>query len=365
VSVAADSLDVVLTHLHSWPAVRRGGERYLHELAAGLVRAGHRATILSTSDHRHAGTVEAVPVQWLRRRNGPGRYGEFAPEVAFGAAAWLSIQRRRPDVWHALGTADAAAATVRSPLSPRRTVYTDLGVPVRHYRESRADLRLFRRVVSDIGCYVTLSEHAARELSEGFGRAAEIVPGGIRLDSFTPEPRDPRPTLLYSGTLSEPRKNIALLLSAAVALSKTEPDLQVWLSGPGDATELIASVPGADQVVTRVAMDSREELAHLYARAWVTVLASIDEAQGLVVIEALASGTPTVVRADGGGPPELVDATCAVVSGPSTADLRDALSEALALSQRPETAEACRTRAALYDWDQVIVPRLVAIYRAS
>lgn len=357
-------LHVVLTHLHSWPAVRRGGERYLHELGAGLVRAGHSASILSTSDRRHRGVIEGVPVQWLRSRRGPvGRYGEFAPEAAFAASCWLSCQRRRPDVWHALGTADAAAATLRTPLSRGASVYTDLGVPVRAYRESRQDIGLYHRVVEGIGRYVTLSEHAAHELSEGFGRSASVVPGGIRMSSFTPGPRDARPTLLYSGTLSEPRKKVADLLAAAVHLSRSIPQLQVWLSGPGDATALIRSVPGAEDVVTHVAMDTREELARRYAAAWVTVLASIDEAQGLVVIESLASGTPTVVRRDGGGPPELVDESCGVLSGPTTQDLSAALGEALALSEQPGIVDACRARAALYDWDEVIVPRLVGIYQ--
>jgi glycosyltransferase involved in cell wall biosynthesis len=320
---------------------------------------------LSTSDRPRTGEIEGVPVRWLRQRKGPDRYGEFAPEVAFAKAAWLSAQRRRPDVWHALGTADAAAAAVGTPISAPVSVYTDLGVPIQTYRELRADLGLFRRVVAGVGSYVTLSEHAAEHLRRGFGRDPEVVPGGIQLGAFTPAPRVPQPTLLYSGTLSEPRKKVAELLAAAVQLRRTVPNLQVWLSGPGDARALIAAVPGAEHIVTRAAMDSREELARMYAGAWVTVLASVDEAQGLVVIESLASGTPAVVRRDGGGPPELVDPECGVLSGPTTADLRSALADALELSSRPRTVEACRARAALYDWDTVIVPRLVSTYRRS
>jgi glycosyltransferase involved in cell wall biosynthesis len=358
-----DALNVLLTHEHSWPAVRRGGERYLHELAAGLVRAGHRASILATAPTPGASVIEGVPVRWVRPRKGPKRYGDFSSEAAFAAAAWITAQRRRPDIWHALGTADAAAATLGSPLSSHASVYTDLGVPVKAYREWRADIGLYRRVLSGIGAYVTLTEHCARELAAGFGRHAEVVPGGIRLDAFRPGPRDRRPTLLYSGTLAEPRKNVADLLAAAVQLQRTVPDLQVWLTGPGDAAAMVASVAGAEHVVTRAAMDSREELARMYASAWVTVLPSVDEAQGLVVIESLASGTPAVVRADGGGPPELVDASCGVLVGTTAEALAEALDEAQALSTRPDTSDACRTRAEVYDWDRVIVPRLVSTYR--
>ncbi|MEY2469223.1 MAG: hypothetical protein QOF21_1921, partial [Actinomycetota bacterium] len=31
---------ILLSHVYSWPEVRRGGERYLHELGAALVEAG-------------------------------------------------------------------------------------------------------------------------------------------------------------------------------------------------------------------------------------------------------------------------------------------------------------------------------------
>src|SRR4051812_3657868 len=118
-----ESLEVLLTHLHSWPAVRRGGERYLHELGAGLLRAGHRARIVSSSPEPHRGVVEGVPVRWLKARSGPKRYGDTAPDVAFAIGAWLDAQRRRPAVWHALGTADAAAATVATPWCRPASVY--------------------------------------------------------------------------------------------------------------------------------------------------------------------------------------------------------------------------------------------------
>ncbi|MFN2539310.1 MAG: glycosyltransferase family 4 protein [Mycobacteriales bacterium] len=357
---------MLLTHLHSWPATRRGGERYLHELAAGLARAGHRPIILSTAERRSRGAIEGVQVWWLKARPGPvKKYGEFAPEVAFAAACWVSAQRRRPDVWHALGTADAAAAAIGSPLLPGTSVYTDLGIPHRPYRASRQDFGLYRRVVEKIGTYVTLSEHAAFELSVGFGRSADVIPGGIRSAAFRPHPRDPNPTLLYSGALTEPRKNVALLLEAAVALRPQVPGLQVWLSGPGDAAALVGSVPGAEKVVTRARLDPRDELCRLYGAAWVTVLPSVDEAQGLVVLESLASGTPVVVRRDGGGPPEMVDESCAVLSGSTAQELGVAIVEALELAQRPEVVAACRTRAELYDWDRVIVPRLTSAYRSS
>jgi glycosyltransferase involved in cell wall biosynthesis len=85
------------------------------------------------------------------------------------------------------------------------------------------------------------------------------------------------------------------------------------------------------------------------------------EAQGLVVIESLACGTP-VVTLEGGAPSEVVapgvGATC-----PPTADgLAAACAEALRLAAKPETRAACRAHAAAWDWDTAIVPRTLEVY---
>src|ERR1700756_5307424 len=72
-------LRVLLTHTYCWPEVRRGAERYIHELGAALVDAGHEVQIIATAPHAAKGSVLDVPVQRLRRRDGPARYQEFGP----------------------------------------------------------------------------------------------------------------------------------------------------------------------------------------------------------------------------------------------------------------------------------------------
>src|SRR5439155_20665061 len=93
-------LRVLLTHTYCWPEVRRGAERYIHELGAALVDAGHDVQIIATAQRASKGTVLDVPVQRLRRRDGPTRYGEFSAEVAFGREALLRHVLDRLDVWH-------------------------------------------------------------------------------------------------------------------------------------------------------------------------------------------------------------------------------------------------------------------------
>lgn len=356
---------VLLTHVFCWPEVRRGGERYLHELAAALVRAGHDVEILSTAPEAARDDVLGVPVRRVRRRElRPDRYGQQAAEVAFGRQALVYAARRRFDVWHALGTADAAAATTLARSRRQlRTVYTDLGVPGWVSRTRRPDHALFRRVVDRVDDYLCLSDWAASYLAEGFGRPGTVLGAGIDLRAYRPAPRAPVPTILYSGSLLESRKNVPLLLDAVALLRRAVPDVQVRLSGPGDARELVAAAPAAARdAVVSVALDDRERLAELYATSWVTALPSVREAFGLAVVESLASGTPGVVRRDGGGSAELADGDTVVQAGPDAAALADALAQAIDLARQADIAERCRAAAQRYDWDTALVPRLLRSY---
>jgi glycosyltransferase involved in cell wall biosynthesis len=364
-TTSRESLRIVLSHAYCWPEVRRGGERYLHELAAALMRAGHRVQILSTAPTAGHTSVEGVPVTRLRTRSvAPKRFGAQADEVAFGVQAGLWMAPRTVDVWHALGVPDAAAASVLGAVRGFRSVTTDLGTSRKWFWDLRPDRRLHDVVVRRIDSYICLSRHAAAGLYEGWGRVAEVVGGGVALERFVPAAaRHDRPALLYSGTLTEPRKHLDVLLDAVAILRKDHPDVELWLSGPGDPSPLIAAAPAAARdAVVQMGVGHEDEQALRYGRAWVTVLPSENEAFGLALLESLACGTPIVALADGGGPADLIEPGVGVASGASAAELAEACERAFELARAPGTVDACRAVAARYDWDEAIVPRLETIY---
>lgn len=348
---------VLLTSVHSWPDVRRGGERYVHELSAALARAGHDVRVLSTGSTPGRSTELGVPVQRLPVRR-LRRFGGLDVEAAFGLQALgrlaPEVLGRRVDVVHATSTGDAAAAALLGRLSPVRTVFTDHGFPAAASRQARPDRRLHRYVVGHVDAYVCVSEAAGAFLRSDFGRDADVVPPGVRCDAHAPGPRDPRPTLLYAGSLTESRKGVGLLLAAAAALRTRVPDLQVWLAGPGEVTV-------DPDLVTRCGLLDDAALREAYARAWVTVLPSRAESFGMTVVESMASGTPAVVLRDGGGPAEVVVPGTGVLADADA--LADALEQALDLAQRPGTVGACVARARDFDWDTAVVPRLLELYR--
>jgi len=361
------SLRIVLTHVYAWPEVRRGGERYLHEVAAGLQAAGHRVSILSTSPTPSRGNVDGVDVRYLRRRHAlQGRFGAQSDEVCFAAEALARLGLRRIDVWHALGTADAAAAALAGIVRPLRSVFTDLGITSRSWRKHRGDHRLYEFAARRVDEYICLSDAAARSVRADYGRDAHVLGGGVDLQVFHPsEPRNSTPALLFTSDASEPRKNFPLLLEAVAILAGRGREVELWLAGPGDPTPALASAPvAARDAVIRLGVGALVDLPRLYARAWATVLPSRGEAFGIVVVESLACGTP-VVTLDDAGPAELVSPGIGATGAATPEALADACERALDLATDPETAERCRAAAEPHDWRRGVVPRLERIYCGS
>lgn len=354
-------LRVALTHAFSWPEVRRGGERFLHELAGALSRRGHDVTIIAGARGWSVRREDGVRVIRIPRGD---------PAAVFRAERWFGrlvvpvLVGGRFDVVHALGARDAAGALRAARSRRTRTVYTNLGLPLRVSWERRPDRRSHERVVREIDVYGCLSRYASACLQEGFGRTGALTPGGVRLARFRPAvERTPDPTLLYSGALDEPRKNVATLLEAVAILSRTEPRLRLWLSGPGDASSLLDRAPAAARERTEVLpLGTPEDQPDRYASAWATVYPTWNEAFGLVLVESLACGTP-IVASDHASLPELVEdgtGTMARVGDPQS--LADACAAALELARRPGTRDGCRAVAARHDWDAHVAPRIEALY---
>ncbi len=362
------SLQIALTSVHGWPEVHRGGERYLHELAAALARAGHRPLVWVTTPREAPSRDEVLGVTVHRlpaRRWRPARHGDLARQLAFGPQSLVRLLGRPSlDVWHATSTGDGAAAALAGRLRPGlATVFTDHGYPARRSRDARTDRRFHRFVVDHVGAYVCVSEPAGRYLRDDYGREPEVVPPGVTLADYAPAPRTAAPTIVYAGSLTELRKNVALLLDAVARLRTDVADLELWLCGPGDASELLAAAPAAArEAVTFTGLVDPGELADRYARAWVTALPSHAESFGMVVVESFACGTPAVVLEASGGPTGIVTDDTGVAVTDTAEGLADGLRAGLELARTDGTVGACRARAADFDWDTAVVPRLEEVY---
>jgi glycosyltransferase involved in cell wall biosynthesis len=191
-----------------------------------------------------------------------------------------------------------------------------------------------------------------------------VLPGGVNATDYEVEAaRAEIPTLICAASLGDPRKRGPLLFEAFRRLRSERPEVRLQLVRTADPVlsgEVGTLPPGAEWVEG----DNTARLAELYASAWASVLPSVDEAFGLVLIESLAAGTPAVAAGSGACPDILRIPDVGRLFTPDDPEaLKQALAAALELAREPTTAATCRAEAARFDWSQV-TDRYEEVYEA-
>lgn len=343
-------MNVALLSPVFWPEVRRGTERFARELADGLVARGQSPTIIAGHAGRPRRAVEdGVPVVRVprlpERRLARRGFEDHLTHVPFSVAA---LRREAPEVAHALHPVDAAGAARWSQATGRPLVHSYMGIPHRTALVARRErLRLTVAAARGAAATCVLSATARDAFRRWLGIEARVIAPGVDLDGFTPDPaaRAEQPTILCAADPSEPRKRVALLVEAFGLVRRERPDARLVLDRrPG--------APSAEGVEHRD-LDDRGALAAANRDAWVAALPSWGEAFGLVLLEAMACGTP-VVGSDREAIPEVVssDAVGRLFAGDDPRALARALLEALELAEDPATAAACRAHAEGYSWQR-------------
>ncbi|SFL61398.1 Glycosyltransferase involved in cell wall bisynthesis [Halogranum rubrum] len=288
-----------------YPPHTGGVETHVAELAEGLVARGHEVTVL-TADARSADAPRR------QRRDGVRviRHRGVAPGGAFHVAPGIVRAVRESDAdvvhahnYHSLPLCFAALGNERGGKRGRPLVATP------HYHGASASefrdrlLSLYRPLggwaLRRADALVAVSEWEAAALARDFDVTTRVIPNGLHVERFadaTPTTRD-RPYLLSVGRLEE-YKGVQHAIRALAELP--EYDLAVAGSGPfaDDLRRVARSANVADRVEF-LGYVADDDLPGLYAGAAAFLTLSGFEAYGMTVAEALAAGTPCVVRETG------------------------------------------------------------------
>jgi glycosyltransferase involved in cell wall biosynthesis len=335
-----------------------GSEKYLDEVARGLVGRDHRVTVRCAS---YPGAVPDEIVDGVRYIRRGGRH-----TVYLRAALALLVGRHRSDV-----VVDVQnGVPFLSPLVTGRPV-----VNLVHHVHREQWPVVFGPFVARLGwwvearlapaiyrhsTYVAVSASTRRELAElGVDPArTSLVHNGTDAVKNPERTRSARPTMIVLGRLV-PQKRVEIALEAAARLVEELPDLHVVLVGSGYWEPRLRDEVrrlGLEHHVTFTGHVSEAEKHRLLGEAWVLALPSVKEGWGLVVVEAGVHGTPTVAFRHAGGLDEsvrdgitglLVDGDVASYTAAVGALLRDR-----ALRERLSAGAAAW--APTFHWDETV-----------
>jgi len=128
-------------------------------------------------------------------------------------------------------------------------------------------------------------------------KRVEVVSNGIDLENFWPK-KNYRflGKILYSGRVGY-EKNIDKVIEAFAVVRKNGCNCELIVAGDGPAMndmKILADKLRVTRVIRFLGMVPRRKLGRIYRAADVFVTASTMETQGLVILEAMASGLPVV-----------------------------------------------------------------------
>ena len=346
---------VCLVYDHVYPQTVGGAERWMRDLALGLAAAGHDVTYL-TMRHWPDGDAPVLTGVRVVGLTHPGRvYREsrraFGPPVRFGFAVARHLARhgREYDVVH---TASFPYFPLLAAGALRRRRGYQLVVDWHEVWTRGYWRRYAGRIAGTIGWRVQRAcirvrhtafcmsrMHSERLVAEGY-RGTPVTLRGLYSGPVEPAPVGTvdRGLVVYAGR-HVPEKRLAELVRGLAYARAENADLHLDLYGDGPERPRIEDLVrelGLTAVVRVLGRRSEEEVANAMASAACLATASEREGYGLVVVEAAACGTPSVVVAGAeNAAVELVHdgVNGAIAPSASPPDISDALLRVIAAGE--------------------------------
>jgi len=282
--------------------------------AGGLEKRGHEVIVLAPE--ANPTPVTTRPVHYLPSiefKSYPGYRVVISPSDMLE-----HLRRERVDIIHSHGIASMAILSLTAARALKLphvlTFHTMANEAVKYYSPIGINPEIMQKMVwiylrnllkrPEVVIAPSAPIKEELEMNAVRMKSCEVVPTGVDCTRFSPERYDKRfldkyglagkRVLLHVGRLS-PEKRFDIVLKAVAELEPKEPELRLLVVGKGpsaDEYKRMAKDLGIKDKVVFAGFLPDEELPIAYASCEALVIASTFETQGLVVLEALASGTP-------------------------------------------------------------------------
>jgi glycosyltransferase-like protein len=372
--------------LFTYSTQARGGVVHTLELARALTHLGHAVTV-TAPDESGRGFFRDGPYA-TRFVAAPPPTGDTLAFVRERIAVYVDALASTPDdydVYHAHDgiSANALATLVERGVIPRfvRTVHHLGGSPVPELAA------LEQRALRAAAATFVVSDLWRRRLAESDDIASVVVGNGVDAERFVPLDDtarlavrsacgyDDEPVFLAVGGI-EARKNTLGILDAFAIVRRTLPSARLVVVGGASvldhrayAARFAAAYDALDPAI-RAAVDIRgvvtdDELVRHLQAADALVFPSVLEGFGLVILEALACGTPVVTSA--------IEPFTSILAPEdaffATPDDPHAIARAMCDAAGPAVRARARTRgpalAERYSWARVACAHIATYHAAA
>jgi phosphatidyl-myo-inositol alpha-mannosyltransferase len=285
---------------YTWD-VPGGVQAHVRDLAECLIEMGHDVSVLAPVDEPGEPSLptylvpagRAVPVPY----NGSVARLAFGPVSLTRTRRWL--RKGRFDVLH-LHEPTVPSLSMLALFAARGAMVATFHTATARSRALQVFGTTLQPGLEKLTGRIAVSAAARRVVVEHLGHDAVLVPNGVFVDRFWgAKPLDglaARPRVVFLGRIDEPRKGLSVLIEALPALITAVPDVEVLVAGPGDLDEVREAIPPALRDHVRLlGLVSEQDKPRVYASGDVYVAPNTHgESFGIVLIEAMATGTPVV-----------------------------------------------------------------------
>jgi len=355
-AIARQGVDVRVVAMHSPGSAT-------HELMDGVSIYRPRYAWPESLEQLRRGGAGGLPVTWEQY---PLTRLLLAPFMITHSAA-VARYAAGCDLVHAHWTLSAAAASAARPWHRAPVLLTSQGSDLFRAAGGRAGASLTQMILRRCH-HMTVLSRALADQAVSLGVSEErlsIIPNGVDTGAFAPASSEREPIVLYVGSLIE-RKGLRHLLPAFAGVLECIPEAMLVVIGEGpqkrDLQALAQSI-GISGKVTWLPFMQQEDVRRWMQRARVLVLPSTEEGQGVVLLEAMACGTP-VVGSRVGGIQDVITPDVGALVQPADPDALVRAVVALFGDERRwvVSSRAARARAVeRYDWDRIAC-RFIVLY---